>query len=192
MIVGYIMYEFVAINHISKMHVNKNLIAKMDEYNPNDIYSLAYLDNIAFDQNRPSSFEFEIMRLSTNIIIGCMIVYRDVKDMTTHIQNLLQKHRNDSFLGNYIGSGSNGFSYDSSGQLLHNNRIKVGMNHRLQTGYIFAMKYIPHQKIIEFYVNHQLQEYKFTDVLVKKHQKLIAVVGLARYECIKCVSFEVL
>ena len=189
MIVEYIVVEFVALDEFSKsLQIDKNLIIKVDEYNPKDIYSLAFLP-IIFEQNEPSSFQFEIIHLQCNIVFGCMIVYIATGH---HIKKLLQKQRNDSFQGNYIGSAPNGYSYDSSGLLIHNNAI-IGMNSKLETGTIFTIKHNPKESIIQFYVDGILQEYNFTNVILKKCQKLIGIIGLtSKSECIKCISFNIL
>merc|ERR1712129_332024 len=104
---------------------------------------------------------------------------------------LLSKHRNDSVQSNYIGCGQNGYSCDSSGLLLHNNRIH-GMTDEFNSGSRVTIQYSPHTKAIEFYIDGALQKCRFADVKVRKYQTLVPVVALsAASECVEFLSFDV-
>lgn len=106
------------------------------------------------------------------------------------VHKLLRKQSNESFQANCIGY--NGYSYDCSGLLIHNNNIH-GMNAELSTGCAFAMQYNPHSKQLQFFVGNALQETKFENVVVPKSKVLMPIIGLSsKNECIKIKSYDVM
>eukprot|EP01084_Bolivina_argentea_P161365 280919_1 len=135
-IIEYLLLEFIALDRsIVTLRTYNNLVTRVTKAKQrfhDGIYSLAFVP-IHFDEHRPSQFNFKIVHQELNVIMGCMIVYNIPSNYTSMIHKLLQKHNNHSFQSNYIGSGTNGYSYDSSGLLLHNNAI-YGMNTELETG----------------------------------------------------------
>ena len=97
----------------NSLQIYGNVVIKGND----DIYSLAFIP-FGFDENRISNFNFEIVQLQFNIIIGCMIVYNyyganKTDFLLSMIDKLLQKNHNNSFKGDYIDFGPKGYAYDS-------------------------------------------------------------------------------
>merc|ERR1712113_448017 len=143
---AYAVIEFIALND-RPLFIHNNYVMRTRHSSLNGIYSLAFLPT-QFDDRFVSRFDFEIVCQELNVVIGCIVIYKTSNDTNkalslSMIKKLLSKHRNDSLQSNYIGSGPNGYSYDSNGLLLHNNQLIDKFNQTLKSGTIFSMQYDP-------------------------------------------------
>ena len=166
----------------------------MKEYSPRRKYALAFVP-VHFDEARSSRFNFEIVHQQFNVVVGCMKIYKTSHDVNrplslSMINKLLKGHSNHSVQANFIGSGQNGYSYDSAGLLVHNNHIE-GMSDGFSTGSIVTVQYNPTEKSIEIFIDGLLQKARFENVVIRKCQKLIPIIGLSdKNECVKLLSFD--
>ena len=195
--VEYVMIEFIPLDTGHSLHIYNNFAMRTRQHLSNGIYSLAFLPT-QFDERHVSRFNFFIVRQELNVVIGCMLIYKTNNETNkplsaSMIKKLLSKHNNHSLQSNYIGSGSNGYSYDSSGLLLHNNQLNDKFNEKLKSGTLFTMQYDPVRCTIDFFIDGVQQHDNFSNVKLKKCQKLVPIIALStKNECVNFLSFDIL